>query len=599
MSLLGPGFTPSTHDEWLVAVEQALKGADLESLKSEEPGGLKREPLYYQTTDQADLDQTSLPGQAPFTRGTTATPDPYRPWHIAQRVQIGRKGSDNNSIINDLRGGVSALLIDLSNQAPDANTLAKLLDGVMLDIAPISLIPGANISASMETLDGVFKTQSIPHESQVGFLNADPIGTSIRADKPCDRSDLTKTITDVFNWGQDRPNMSLMTASSIAVHEAGASLELELAVILGSLVEMMRACESTNVDVQALIDKTTISLSANVDFFATIAKTRATRLLWSQLLEHCGLNPTPPKLHMETSESCFSNVDPWVNILRASISAMAAGIAGVDVLTVAPCTATSDGDNDLTRRIARNTQVIMQEESHIGKTIDPAGGSWFVEDATRKLAQQAWKAFQDIEAEGGLIIALQNGTIRCQIQSCNQTMQSRYAKRDSAMIGVTEFPNLDEAPLTPRPTRGSGNYQETRPASAFEALRNSAEPTKPKVYLANIGSTSNFTARANFAANLYAIGGIHSVSGNGGEAVDAIISEFKKSGAKIACVCAAEKDYEIFAQPIVDALIDAGAIHVSLAGKAKDINGVEDYAFAGCDALAFAEKIHKTLGLGV
>jgi methylmalonyl-CoA mutase len=597
MSLLGPGFTQSTYEDWLIAVEQALKGAKPDSLKSEEPGGLKREPLYFE--DPSQPSQSGLPGEAPFTRGASKTPDPHRPWHIAQRVQIGRKGSDNNSIINDLRGGVSALLLDLSNDIPDATTLTKLLDGVMLDIAPISLIPGANISASMEALDAVFTNQSISHDRQFGFLNADPIGTSVRADKPCNMDALASTLADVFRWGQDRPNMSLVTASSIAIHEAGASPELELASIIASLVEMMRACEISNIDLQLLVKNTTITLSADVDFFATIAKIRAMRLLWSQLLQHCHLTPEAPKLHMETSERCFSNVDPWVNILRASISAMAAGIGGVDVLTVAPCTATSEGDNDLTRRIARNTQIIMQEESHIGTTLDPAGGSWFVETATRELAEQAWAVFQDIEARGGLLAALQDGTIQRQIQTTNEIMRNRYADRDRAMIGVTEFPNLDEAPLTPRPSRGSGDYQEIRPAATFEALRSAAEPTKPKVYLANIGATSNFTARANFAANLYAIGGIHSVSGSGGDSVETILDEFKKSGAKIACVCAAEKDYDSLAQPLVDALVHAGAIHVSLAGKPKDITGVDDYAFAGCDALTFAEKIHKTLGLGV
>jgi len=286
-----------------------------------------------------------------------------------------------------------------------------------------------------------------------------------------------------------------------------------------------------------------------------------------------------------------------VNILRATVSSMAAGIAGVDMMSVAPCTATSISDNELTRRIARNTQIILQEESHIGRVADAAGGSWYVEALTQDLARQAWALFQEIEAGGGLAVALAKGDMGAAIENQRTAYRKSVDLRVKPLVGVSEFPNIDEAPLNERPHHNAGGLGAYRFAEDFEALRMAAQKSKPKVFMACIGDTASFTPRLNFAANLYAAGGLHAVNGKGGTDIDAIVQEFSQSNAKIAVICGSDKDYETHAADLAQALHAAGTQHLALAGKAREITAIDDYCYAGGAALSLLSRIHEKLGL--
>ena len=302
-----------------------------------------------------------------------------------------------------------------------------------------------------------------------------------------------------------------------------------------------------------------------------------------------GAPDTQPQIHAETGLRAFSDIDPWVNILRATSAAMGAGIAGVDMLTIAPCTATSATDNTLTRRIARNTQIILQEESHIGHVADAAGGSWYIESLTTQLAEAAWAEFQKIEAAGGINQA--QAHIDAALTEARAAFDAAIDSRAMPLVGVSEFPNLEEAPLA---TGGDNGY---RLSAAYEALRNAAQKAKPKVFLATIGEMASYTPRANFAANIYAAGGLHAVSGEGGTDAQAIAEAFKKSTAKIAVICAGDEDYEAHAHEVAAALKAAGATHIALAGKPRDNSDIDAYCFAGCATLSFLQDIHKKLGL--
>jgi methylmalonyl-CoA mutase len=355
------------------------------------------------------------------------------------------------------------------------------------------------------------------------------------------------------------------------------------------LAEGLRALEATGMDAAEALSKITLTLAADVDFFATLAKIRAARVLFANIAAAVGAPDTPPQIHAETSLRAFSDVDPWVNILRTTSAAMGAGIAGVDMLTVAPCTASSATDNALTRRIARNTQVILQEESHIGHVADAAGGSWYIENLTQQLAESAWAEFQKIEAAGGISSA--GEMIENALTEARAAFDADVDKRAMPLVGVSEFPNLDEAPL---PAGGDNGY---RLSAAYEALRHAAQKAKSKVFLANIGEMASFTPRANFAANIYAAGGLHAVSGDGGTNAAVIAEAFKKSTAKIAVICASDDDYDAHAANVATALKAAGATHIALAGKPRDNDDIDGYCFAGCAALSFLKDIHKTLGL--
>ena len=594
--LLKSDFEPYSDARWLEAVDSALKGAALDTLNSLEPGGMTRQPLYRETDLEMADNNSGMPGLFPFMRGSSNAPTPYLPWHIAQRFVPNRKGSDNRAILIDLAGGVSAVAIDLTNTASfDHEQAQKLLSGVLLDIAPISLMPGTHIHDAMDIMEGLWRDQKITNTDCKAYLNADPIGTSAQNGKP----QIDLDLKHLFAWGAERENVTLLCASGQMYHSAGASEAQELGMIIATLVDYLRAAQKDDIAIELLAQKTTLALSAETDFFATIAKIRAARLLWSQVFEQFGVKTIAPIVFAETSERCFSTVDPWANILRATIATLAAGIGGANLITVAPCTSVSEGDNDLTRRVARNTHIILQEESHIGKVMDPAGGAWYIEKLTRDLATQAWSIFQEIERQGGMAVALSSGYIEKLIAPIRVERQDKVNLRNIAMIGVSEFPNLEEAPLKARTPKGEGPLSEKRLAVTIEQLRQIAEPSKPSVFLAAIGTPARATPRVNFAANLYAISGVHGIAGQGGEDIGTIVSDFKKSGAKIACLCASDSDYETHAVALAQGLLDAGATHIALAGKDRKIDGIDDYCFAGCDIITFATKIHNKLGLGV
>jgi methylmalonyl-CoA mutase len=579
-------FAPASQTDWLAAVESALKGKSADTLVSNDLAGFTRHPLYTEAQSATQTDEAGLPGFAPFTRGARAVNNKFLPWHIAQRAIIGRANADNAAILTDLAGGVSAITLDFTDKTADADALDKLLDGVMLDIAPLNLVPGKHGMDAVQAVLALFEKRDIAADA-VGFLNLDPLAATAQFGESgaVDYAALAALATS-------RPGLRLMTSAGAAYHAIGASVPQELGWMLAGLTAYIRALEAAGMNAADALAKITLTVAADVDFFATLAKIRAARLLFANIAEAIGAADVRPQIHAETSLRAFSDIDPWVNILRATAASMGAGIAGIDLMTVAPCTASSATDNQLTRRIARNTQIILQEESHIGQVTDAAGGSWYVEQLTRELAEAAWAEFQAIETAGGLQDAIADGTIAAALQAQTDAYKAAVDKRALPLVGVSEFPNIDEAPLEAAP-----NAVGYRHAQGFEALRHAAQKAKPKVFLACIGEMADFTPRANFATNLYNAGGLSAVLGDGGTDAAAIAEAFKKSTAKIAVICGSDADYDTHADAVAAALADAGATHIALAGKPRNNAQIDDYCFAGCAALSYLTAIHARLGL--
>jgi methylmalonyl-CoA mutase len=274
--------------------------------------------------------------------------------------------------------------------------------------------------------------------------------------------------------------------------------------------------------------------------------------------------------------------DPWVNMLRTTIGCFAAAVGGADAITVLPFDAALGLPDDFARRIARNTSAVLHDESSLGRVIDAAGGSWYVETLTAELAEKAWDAFTAIERDGGALAALDNGHIGARIAAVREKRADDVAHRRAPLTGVTEFALPDEAPL-PRPAApappAGGPLLPVRWAEPFEALRDEVEAREPRptVFLATLGPLAAHSARVGFATNLFAAGGVRVVVG--------AVEDFAASGASVACLCGSDKSYADEAATAAAALREAGAAHIWLAGKA-DVDGVDGRLHAGCDALA-------------
>lgn len=578
---LGNDFPDADKKDWLEAVEKALRGAAYETLQTRH-NGLSREPLY--TNETVNLSQAAhgMPGQPPFLRGSKSLSNSFLPWHIASRFTLGRKGNDNKDVLTDLEGGVSALLLDCRFDTVTPTQLDKLLEGVDINIAPLFLRADNNaINLATHLVSKIGNDTAI-------YLDLDPLGyaaaSGLKIDDDVDT--IFPGMLGLVEQTQSSPNIRLMTASGLLYHNAGADTITELAAIIATATFYMRYLEQSGLDIADIINRLTLTVSADTDFFGSIAKLRALRLLWGNICAALKQDKiVTPFIHAEGSERYFSLADPWVNMLRATMSTLAAGIGGADVVTALPCTSIAESDNLLTRRVARNTQVILQEESHIGQVMDPAGGSWYVETLSESLASQSWSLFQSIEKAGGIASPEGMRIVTTNIQENRIIENKDTAKRKMPVLGAGDFANLEEALLKPRPAYGSGALQETRPAEAFEKLRFAAENQKPKIYLAVLGETAEFTARSNFATNLFAAGGIESHLGCGGNDLNAIIDDFTASGFSVAVICGTDAAYENYAETLAQGLAEAGCAHVWLAGKYES-DAINGNIFMGCDTIS-------------
>jgi methylmalonyl-CoA mutase len=383
-----------------------------------------------------------------------------------------------------------------------------------------------------------------------------------------------------------------VTVDGPAFHNLGASASWELAGSIAAAVEYLRALGDGGVAPRDALRQISFRFAADDDQFMTIAKLRAARQLWARVAEVVGEpDEGAARLHAVTSLPMMAQRDPWVNMLRTTVAAFAAGAGGADTVLVHPFDVAISGGfpgtaASFARRIARNTQLLLLEESHIGRVLDPAGGSWFVEDLTKGLAETAWKHFQDIESRGGFEAA--RDYLVAQINEVAERRADDIAHRRTALTGVNEYPNLAEPPLP----QGDSLEAVVRYAAGFEALRDRSDAflektgSRPSVLLLPLGPLAEHNVRTTFATNLLASGGIEAVT--------------EDTGAKVAVICGTDARYATEASAAVDAARKAGISHVLLAGPEKAVaeadSKPDDYLTAKIDAVDALSSLLTRLG---
>ncbi len=416
-------------------------------------------------------------------------------------------------------------------------------------------------------------------------------------------------------------------ADGRVIHDAGGSEVQELAYVLATAVAYLRALEGAGVALDDARSMVYARLSADADQFLTLAKFRALRLLWAQVEQGCGLAPKPLLISADTAWRMLTQRDPYVNMLRATIAAFSAGLGGANTITVLPHTMALGLPDAFARRAARNTQLVLLEESNLAKVSDPAAGSGGIETLTQQLAEAAWSLFQEIEKAGGVFAALEQNLIQRKVAATRALREANIARRKEVLTGASEFPNLHEthvAVLDAKPVvlapYGEARIKfdalpPIRLAAPFEHLRDrsdrilKATGARPKVFLANLGTPADFTARATFAKSFFETGGIEAVDFLPapssplpmGEVRDftALAAAFKASGAALTCLCSSDKVYAAQATAAATALQAAGARHIYLAGRpgeqepALRAAGVNDFIFAGGDALATLQEAYR------
>ncbi|MQA08554.1 MAG: methylmalonyl-CoA mutase [Pseudonocardiaceae bacterium] len=597
---LAGDFPAGDLERWRALVEAVLAksgaapgdGAPESALATETYDGITVQPLY---TAACDAPEAGLPGLAPFVRGGRPEGGVLTGWDVRQLHADPDPAATNAAAIADLENGVTSLWLTVGAGGVPVDALGEALHGVHIDLAPVVLDAGADYPAAAEALLALHAERSIPASQLSGNFGADPIAVHARSGQ---RHDLDPAVRLATRTAREFPKARAIVVDAQPYHDAGGSDAQELACSIAAGVEYLRVLTDAGLDVGTAAAQLEFRYAASADQFLSIAKFRAARRLWARVTEVAGGSPHPQRQHAVTSAAMMARRDPWVNMLRTTLACFGAGIGGADAITVRPFDAAIGVPDAFARRIARNTQSVLLEESKVAGVIDPAGGSWYVEKLTDELAHTAWNWFTEIERGGGLITALESGQVADALAETWQRRQANLATRADPLTGVSEFPDLAEEPINRKPLpaeRETGGLPKVRYPQGYEVLRDradahlSATGARPKVFLLTLGSLAEYTARATFAANLFQAGGIETVSGT--------LEEFAGSGTAVACLCGTEAGYAEHAAELATALHERGAVRVLLAGKPRDYDGVDECVFTGCNALRALTDTLDALGV--
>jgi methylmalonyl-CoA mutase len=601
---LGSEFPTPSRQDWLALVDKVLAGKSFErTLVSRTYDGLDLQPLYT-AEDAPPPDSGGVPGLPPHTRGGSAARRIVDGWDIRQLHQGTDSAAVNAAILADLAGGVTSILL---GPLPD---LGRALEGVLLDLAPICLDWGAEGQRGAEELLQLWDRADIPPSASIGELGLDPLGVAARAGTP---PSLQPAVPFALRIAESRPNVRSLRVDARLYAEAGAADAQELAFALATGLAYVRALVESGADVGQALGQLSFSLAATPDQFATMAKLRAARRCWSRLAESCGAAEGDKRMALTavTSLAHYSQRDPWVNPLRATLACFAAAVAGADAITVLPMGAAAGVWDEDGRRLARNTQTILLEECGLARVADPGAGSYYVDRFSEELAVRAWSLFQAIEGRGGMTAVLADGWASEQVEATWSARLRNLALRRDALTGVSEFANAGEVPLAggepAGAERSNGPFPLRRLAAPFEALRDAADVAadRPRIFLANLGPLAEHTARTGFARNLFEVAGMGIVDGPDASSPAEVAEAFRASGAPLTVLCSSDAVYAEMAEDAARALKDAGARRIYLAGNPGDHRaayeqaGVDEFVHIGSDVLAVLQGALETCGVAV
>jgi methylmalonyl-CoA mutase len=610
---LASEFPATDAAEWRKLVDVALKGASFEKrLVSQTYDGLRVEPLYPRAA-----------GVAPV-----AARQPGAAWTVMQRVDHPDLKTANRQALEDLENGASGLSLVLTGApaargfgvaAATAGDVDRLFADVKLDLISLRIetAPFAGRPVATLVTEFIARQKLEPSKLAIDF-GLDPVGDFARTgNSPLSWSDLSARAGETAKSLQTKgfSQATFLRADGRAVHDAGGSEAQELAYVIANGIAYLRLLEAGGFALDDARRGISFLLSADADQFLTIAKFRALRKLWARVEQACGLTPRPAMVAAETAWRMLTQRDPNVNMLRTTIAIAAAGLGGADTIAVLPHTLALGLPDAFARRVARNTQLVLLEESHLAKVGDPAAGSGAIEALTNELCAAAWSQLQDIEKAGGAWAALEAGLIQKNVASVRAARQTAVARRKDTLIGTSDYPNLTEklpAVLDIAPAAALKTAVTVEPlprirlAEPFEALRNKSDAVlaktgaRPKVFLATLGKLADFTPRAMFAKNFYEAGGIEALVGEGFKDQADMVAAFKASGAKLACLCGSHTAYAEQAVAAAKALREAGGI-VHLAGRPGELEaalkeaGVKTFVFMGADVLSTLQACYDRL----
>ncbi len=653
-------FAPPTYEEWKAEAIASLKGAPFDKkLLTDTYEGITLEPLYTPEHAADFAQKSSFPGADHFLRGSKATGYTRNPWLAVQKITAHNLEEANQQLKDDLAKGGQA--ISFCSHDIKLDTLAdinKLLADIDITKAAFNIVPGANAMPLVALLKAYCQQNAIDSQKLFGVIGADPLfSLAIEGELEASIDCYYQQMADLIKFtAEHMPQLETIYVQGSVYHNGGADAATELAAVMATAISYIDALIEKGLDIDTIAGQIRFQLPIGANFFMEIAKIRAARMIWAQIIKAYGGNEKSAAFHVCATTSSFTMTayDPYVNVLRSTTQAFAGVVAGANCLSVKPFNAVNGNPDQQSRRIARNIQNMLKSEFNLLSPIDPAGGSWYLETLTGQLAEKAWQKIQDIEAKGGMLAVLTEGSLQADIEAVWQKRQKKLATRADKVVGINMYANNLEkldlactcgcncacnqeeaaaieinldgtmADLVAAIAKGmplsqasialaKGNSPKVNPITKhrlteqFESMRLKTEAAEQDItiFLANMGPVSQHKARADFSAGFMEVGGFKVIGNDGFATVDEAAQAAIAAKPTAVVICSTDDTYPEIVPALTKAIKAANSkTGVILAGmpaaEYKDsylAAGLDDCIHVKADCLAVLTKIQNMGGI--
>lgn len=608
-------FQAPTTQEWLDKIQVDLKGADFQKrLVWRTSEGFNVQP-FYRKEDVEKLDTPyALPGEFPFVRGNKKD---NNTWYVRQEIEAADAKVANSKALEVLNKGVDSLSFKISGSNISAEFIEQLLDGIVCDCVELNFNTCKRHSIELaQILVSYFNQKGYDKEKIVGSIDWDPMEKIVTKGK--DVEAILKFAPELVNIFKDYPHFRCISVNSISLNNAGAYIIQELGYALAWGNEYLQQLVDAGVDPTLAASKIKFNMGVSENYFMEIAKFRAGRMLWAQIVKQyepkcdCACKMCVNAITTTYNMTLF---DAHVNLLRSQTESMSAALAGVHSLVVTPFDSVYEQPNDFSERIARNQQLLLKEECHFDTVVDPSSGSYYIEQLTTSLAEEAWKIFLKVEEEGGFLSAIKVGSVQDDINATNEKRHTLASQRREFILGTNQFPNFTEKSNGKQPvtnTCGCGHkanestpyksINATRLAADFENLRIATEsaPKQPVAFMLTIGNLAWRQARAQFSCNFLASAGYKVIDNLGFATVQEGVDAALNADADIIVLCSSDDEYAEYAIPAYQ-YIDGRAMFV-VAGApacAEELKaaGIENFIHVKVNQLETLKNYNEKLGI--
>ncbi len=606
-------FTAPTAQEWLDKIQVDLKGADFnKKLVWRTNEGFNMQPFYRREDVLKLKTPDALPGEFPFVRGNKKD---NNEWYVRQNIKVTDAKEANAKALDVLNKGVDSLGFKFGGDCVSAEFVETLLEGIECECVELNFSTCQRKSLELaKILTAYFEKKGYDKEKIVGSIDWDPMHRIVMRGK--DVTAVLAVAPEIVETLKDYRNFRCIAVNAGALNNAGAYIVQELGYALAWGNEYLNQLVEAGVEPTLAASKIKFNLGISENYFMEIAKFRAARMLWAEIVKQyepkcdCACKMC---VNATTTSYNMTVFDSYVNLLRTQTETMSAALAGVHSIVVNPFDAAYETPTDFSERIARNQQLLLKEESHFDKVVDPSAGSYFIEELTTSLADVAWKLFLKVEEEGGFLAAIKAGTVQDDINATNEKRHKDAAQRKEFLLGTNQFPNFTELsegkqPLTCCCCCGSDAeptfkaIKSTRLAADFENLRLTVEKSGkiPVAFMLTIGNLAWRQARAQFSSNFLACAGYKVIDNLGFETVEEGVDAALKAGANIVVLCSSDDEYATYAVPAFQYLNNRAMFIVAGAPACmEDLKaaGIENFVHVKCNVLETLKEYNEKLGI--